>query len=316
MTTTEPRLIVPGDAPRELWHAERGEGVTASRVWAIARGGISTWRREVEQQMNGSMFRGNAATRAGAEREAALLDEAADIDWTIEANAGLWGAAGNDLHRATPDGVGANVVVEVKSHAHGWDDGAIPLEHMGQMQWQIHVLGATHALYGYEVRDEDDQPPLGGATWQIVERDDEMISWLVARADEYIAWREAGCPDYMPMPDELAEANDAWSIAKTALDAAAAAEKTANAALKKIAAAQPHAKRFGLVGMGEHGGFQITVTTKTTIDAAAWAAADPLTATAAANHLAAIKSLEADAVKRYAKTSTTTAMRFQEASNV
>src|SRR5690606_23103101 len=73
---TAARIVVPEDAPRTVWMLERGEGVTASRVWSIAKGGIRTWRRELEQMMNGSTFRGTAATRAGSAREAALLDEA------------------------------------------------------------------------------------------------------------------------------------------------------------------------------------------------------------------------------------------------
>ena len=77
ITVTGSRIVVPEDAPRTVWMLERGEGVTASRVWAIARGGIKTWQRELEQMMNGSTFRGTKATRAGSAREAALLDEAA-----------------------------------------------------------------------------------------------------------------------------------------------------------------------------------------------------------------------------------------------
>ena len=77
ITVTGSRIVVPEDAPRTVWMLERGEGVTASRAWAIARGGIKTWRRELEQMMNGSTFRVTNATRDGSAREAALLDEAA-----------------------------------------------------------------------------------------------------------------------------------------------------------------------------------------------------------------------------------------------
>ena len=38
ITVTGSRIVVPEDAPRTVWMLERGEGVTASRAWAIARG--------------------------------------------------------------------------------------------------------------------------------------------------------------------------------------------------------------------------------------------------------------------------------------
>ena len=208
---TTARVVVPEDAPRTVWMLERGEGVTASEVWEIARGGIKTWRRILEQKMNGSTFRGNKATNAGHAREVALLDEASERLHTVTPNSALWAAAGNDLHRATPDGIGIDrggrlVVIEVKSHEHGWTEVKIPLDHMAQLQWQIHVLEAAYALYGFEVRDEDDMPPIEGATWIAVERDDDMIEYLAWRADQFIAWRDAGCPDVDDLPVDVAEA--------------------------------------------------------------------------------------------------------------
>src|SRR5690606_12221998 len=97
-------------------------------------------------------------------------DEAAEQLQEITANAALWAAEDNDLHRATPDGIGRNsdgslVVAEVKSHEHGYVFAGIPLDHLAQMQWQMHVIDAVSALYGYEIRDEDDMPPADGATW-------------------------------------------------------------------------------------------------------------------------------------------------------
>ena len=330
--------IVPEGASREVWMAERGEGCTASRAWTVARGGLSTWRREVELQMNGSTFRGNKFTSAGTSREAALLDEAAERDPSIRPNSALWGAVSNQLHRATPDGIGEDVVVEVKSHAHGWDSTDIPLEHMGQLQWQIHVLGVSHGLYGYEVRDEDDQPPVEGATWVFVPRDQVMIDWLIGRADAYIAWREDGCPPVMPMSKEIAAANATWVPLRIAADAAVALEKEAAAALKKAVESDPHGKRFGAVGMDEAGGFQITVATKNTLDEKAWAKAAPLLydevvaarellkearaealAAIDENHagtIEAIKLAEEFAATQYVKTTLTPTLRYQEATDV
>ncbi|KDA05845.1 hypothetical protein DC31_13740 [Microbacterium sp. CH12i] len=316
-TISAARIVVPEDAPREVWMLERGEGPTASVVWEIARGGIKTWRRILEQMMNGSTFRGNRATRAGHAREDALLDEAAEQLHSVAPNGALWAAASNDLHRATPDGIGRNtdgtiVAVEVKSHEFGWEKETIPLEHMAQMQWQIHVLGAISALYGFEVRDEDDMPPADGATWIDVPRDDDLIDFLVMRANAFIAWRDAGCPDVDDLTEEVRAANDEWAPLKRALDDAAAAEKKANAALKKAIAKLPHAERFGAVGMGEHGGFQLTVSEKTEIDEAAWSDADP-DVYAHVEHLREqLAAIEAVGKKNFPRIKRTPSMRFQD----
>ena len=318
MTTIEPgRIVVPADAPREAWMAERGEGVTASEVWELARGGIKTWRRILTQKMNGSTFRGNRATNAGHAREAALLDEVTDRLDAVEPNSALWAAARNGLFRATPDGIGSKndyvVVVEVKSHECGWEHEGIPMDHLAQMQWQMLVLGAVGGLYGFEVRDEDDQPPLDGATWIWVERDEEMIAWLTDRADQFLAWREAGCPDVMPLSDDIEPLRAAWVSRKRALDAAAAEEKPANAALKKAIEGQPYARRFGHVGMGEDGGYQLTVTETVAIDETAWAAADPEGYTYVQQLRVELAFAETAAKRSHPKITRRTALRYQEA---
>lgn len=319
---TAARLVVPDDAPRTVWMLERGEGVTASDAWKIARAGIKARRTIVEQKMNGSTFRGNKATNAGHAREAALLDEAAERLASLAPNGALWASADNDLHRATPDAIGVDqdgaiVVVEVKSHEFGWKLDTIPVEHMAQLQWQIHVLGADYALYGFEVRDEDDMPPVEGATWIPVPRDDEMIAYLIERADDFIAWRDAGCPDVDHLPADVTDAVAEWAPLKRDLDAATAAEKAANAKVKAAVAKLPGALRFGAVGMTEHGGFQTTVSETVSIDETAWKAAAP----AVHAHVEALRVelavLEASALKHFSRvTRKAPALRFQEAENV
>ncbi|RKE60437.1 hypothetical protein [Microbacterium sp. AG238] len=312
------RIVVPADADRELWLAERGEGVTASNAWRIARAGLKARRTIAEEKMNGARFRGNAATRAGSAREAALLDEAADLLQSVVANTALWAARDNDLHRATPDGFGWDgdgrlAVIEVKSHEHGWEHDGIPIEHYAQMQFQIRVMGADFGLYGFEIRDEDDQPPADGATWKVVARDEEMIAWLTERADAFIAWRDAGCPDVDDLPDDVAAALEAWVPLKLALTKAAEAEKAANAALKKAIAKLPHATRFGAVGMGETGGFQLSVSETVAIDEAAWAATDPAGHARVEQLRMHLALAEAAAKRKHPKTSRRTTLNFQEA---
>ncbi len=313
-------IIVPGDAPREVWEAERGEGVTASEALEVARAGLKGRRAVAERKMNGSKFHGNAYTRAGQAREAALLDEALDHLPGVEPNSALWSAAENPLHRATPDGIGTDedgnlVVVEVKSHAFGWEHDTIPADHRAQLQWQMHVVGADYALYAFEVRDEDDQPPAAGATWIRVERDEEMIEWLVDRADAFISWRNDGCPEVDDLPDGLATALDEWAPIKRELEALSKREKAAAAALKKAAADMPHVERFGTVGMGEAGGFQISVAEIVSIDEEAWKNDAPAEHAAIQKARADIAIAEAAAKRRYPKITRRPSLRFQEVSD-
>lgn len=314
-------IIVPGDAPRELWSAERGEGVTASEALAVARGGLKARQAIAERKMNGSTFHGNAATRAGSAREAALLDEATEIIPGIEPNSALWGAHDNDLHRATPDGIGTDedgnlLVVEVKSHEWGWEHDTIPADHRAQLQWQMHVVGADYALYGFEVRDEDDQPPIEGAQWIRVDRDEEMIEWLVDRADAFISWRNDGCPAVDDLPDDVASALDEWAPLKRELDALAKREKAAAAALRKATADLPHVERFGTVGMGEAGGFQLSVAEIVSIDEERWKDDDPNGHAAIQQARATLAMAEAKAKRLYPKITRRPSLRFQEATSV
>lgn len=319
---TAARVVVPDDAPRTVWMLERGEGVTASDAWRIARAGIKARRTIAEQKMNGSTFRGNKATDAGHAREAALLDEAAERLASLTPNGALWASVDNDLLRATPDAIGidqdgALVVVEVKSHEFGWESDAIPIEHIAQMQFQIHVLGAEYALYGFEVRDEDDMPPVDGATWIPVPRDEEMITYLVERAEAFIAWRDAGCPDIDDLPEDVTEAMAEWAPLKRDLDAASAAEKVANAKVKAAVAKLPGALRFGAVGTTEHGGFQTAVSETVSIDEAAWKAAAPEVHAHVEALRVELAVLEASALKHFpCATRKAPSLRFQEVEHV
>lgn len=320
-TTTAARLIVPEDAPRTVWMLERGEGVTASEVWAIARGGIRTWRRILEKKMNGETFGGTKSTKAGSAREVALIAEAIDeLDW-VTANGGLWAAAENDRHRATPDGIGLLAsglcTVEVKSHENGYKGDAFPMDHKAQAVWQRYVLGAEFGLYGSEIRDEDDMPPVDGADWQFIDDpDDELLAFLIYRADKFLAWRDAGCPDFDDLPEEVAAAQAAWAPLKRQLDIAVAAEKAANDAVKKAVAKLPHAARFGAVGMTEDGGFQSLVSESTSIDEAAWKAAAPEVHGHVEMLRVELALLEASAKQHYPKITRRTSLRFQEVEDV
>ncbi|PRB14492.1 hypothetical protein [Microbacterium sp. MYb62] len=322
---TTSRLVVPEDAPRAVWMLERGQGPTASEIWAIARGGIKTWRRILEQKMNGSTFGGTKATRAGSAREAALIEEADDFLDEVTPNSALWASLQNERIRATPDATGRLrgklCVVEVKSHEHGYKGDPFPMDHRAQLVLQRFVLGAELALYGAEVRDEDDMPPMGGAEWQFLPDDEEhreLLAFLLYRAEQFLAWWDAGCPDVDDLHPDVQKALDEWAPAKRALDEAAAAEKTASAALREaIAGNYPHAARFGAIAMGEAGGFQLIPSSTVSIDEARWKTEAPETHAEAQRLRTELAVLEATAKKHYPKTTPKApSLRFQEVENV
>lgn len=320
-TRPQPRLVVPEGAPVEVWLAGRAEGATASEAYEIARGSMKAWRRLAEAKMNGSKFRGTAATRAGHAREAALLAEAAEHLALAEPNGALWASVDNDRHRSTPDGRGIDcdgrrIVIEVKRHEHGYKGAAVPADHFGQMQWQIHVDGADAALYGSEIADEDGMPPVEGATWTVVERDQEYIDWLIYRVDMFLAWFDAGCPAVDDLTPAVAAALAAWAPVKTTLISVTAREKAANAALRAELDKLPHAQRFGAVGMGETGGYQLTVTENASTDEAAWHEADPDGYARVQALRVELAGLEAAARLAYPLYTRKSTMSFQGAENV
>lgn len=251
------QIIVDADAPREEWITARSEGVTASEAHAIATGGRKAWAKILDDKLNGSTFRGNKHTRRGNEREAILIDFAATIDPSIEPNSALWADAHDTRFRATPDGIGDDVVAEVKSHAHGHDLGMIPPEHRSQMQWQMCVTGASRALYVREVMDKDGQGPLTDPDWQWVERDEEHIAWLHDRALEFLAWWDADCPETDDLDAATESALARWIDAKRDLDPIAKIEKTAKTELTKLLKRRDHSK-FGVQVQGASGGAMLT----------------------------------------------------------
>lgn len=225
-------VIVEDGASEEEWQDGRSEGVTASRAHDVANGSRKTWRRILDEQLNGSTFTGNKDTRRGNEREPELIAAAAQLDGVVilaPSNA-LFGRHENPLHRATPDGLGiherlGHFGAEVKSHGPNWARDDIPAEHMDQMQWGMHVLDVDWWLYVWEVEGVD------GIRHEWVPRNDKRITQLAAQADAFIAWREAGAPEIDDIPDDV---DDALADYAEGLDLAARGEKLKKAARKVI----------------------------------------------------------------------------------
>lgn len=200
-------VIVESGAPEEEWMDARAEGVTASEIHAIASGSRKTWRRILDDKLNGSTFTGNRHTRRGHERESIIIAEARILHGVaaLASSSALFASHENPLHRATPDGLGIHAqlgefVAEVKSHTADWDRDDVPPDHADQVQWSMHVTGFSWALYAWEVAGVD------GIEHRWVSRDEKRIGQLVHQADAFLEWRAAGAPEIDDIPDDVDDA--------------------------------------------------------------------------------------------------------------
>lgn len=222
------RVIVEDGAPEAEWMDARAEGVTASEIRAIAHGSRKRWRSILDEKLNGSTFKGNADTKRGHDNEGDLIRQAAMLEGVVvlARSGALFGNEDNDLHRATPDGLGIHEMfghfgAEAKHHGAGWDRDDIPAEHIDQMQWGMHVLDVQWWLYVWAVEGTE------GIHHEWVPRNDKRIAQLAAQADAFIAWREAGAPEIDDIPDDV---DDALAEYARGLELAAEGERIKKAA--------------------------------------------------------------------------------------
>ncbi|MDN3309590.1 YqaJ viral recombinase family protein [Microbacterium oryzae] len=276
-TITTATVVASSQDDEDRWHEVRGTGVTASRIHAIANGSKRTWRRLLDDDLNGSTFKGNRHTRRGHEREPFLIAYVEDVlGEEIRAAGELFAAAANPRHMATPDGVGSSYGVEAKSHIFGSDLGKIPAEHYDQMQWGMHVLGFTKWVYVREVMGEDGEPTLNDPLMRWVDRDEKRIAVLVEAADAYLAWRDAGAPDEDDdLPDDFEDVVTPWLAAVARRDAAVAAAKALEGRVRALISRRDDAEERGWKPTSTVGGFTYSVTTKQVLDEDAWKTAEP-----------------------------------------
>lgn len=300
--TALPLLVIVEDgAPEEDWHEARSYGVTASRTHSIANGSRKTWRRILDEQLNGSTFRGNRHTRRGHDREDDLIRQCAELPGVVALapSHALFGAHANPLHRATPDGLGIHDTygdfgTEVKHHSDTWDSDEIPADHYDQMQFGMHVTGFDWWLYAWGIEGVD------GIFHRWVRRDDRRIAVLAARADAYIAWRAAGAPEIDGLSDDIDEA-----LAEDARGLAMEREaKRIRAAAKAVLEAElvaPFLLNGGgtLQVAGSRAGYTVTTTHELQLDDEVWADADPLTYEEYLTAKAVAAKLRADALEAH-----------------
>ncbi|MFJ2206033.1 YqaJ viral recombinase family nuclease [Streptomyces microflavus] len=180
------RLLLPANATEEQWHAARRGGIGGSNVAAILGLGNTKYQSPLhvyEEKHGRSTFDGNEAAEIGSEIEpflAHMFTKRSGIA-TAEAPGTLvhlerdWMRVNVD--RLTFERPGpASGVLELKSRseyqAAEWEDGAVPDAPAVQCHWGMAVGGWDHGFVAALV---------GGNKfrWVRLERDEEMIEWLV-----------------------------------------------------------------------------------------------------------------------------------------
>jgi hypothetical protein len=173
----------------QKWLAVRATGVTATAVSkAVTPAGF---QEVIAQIRNPRPLPDNAYMRFGREQEAALMEklgtqfELEPNDWLIAKDAGE-----NRWQMATPDGLSPTheLIAEVKTTGIDWGEWrAVPGHYQRQVQWQLHVTGASECVFGWMLRVAEGStmvPGWTGPKFIVVKRDEALIERLVEVATQ------------------------------------------------------------------------------------------------------------------------------------
>ena len=182
--TYRDRMLSDGTDKGE-WMRVRATGITATDVARLSS--PSAIPQAAREKLFGSSFTGNAFTRHGQEREPVIAAWVRE-NFGITSNQGLFHAADDRRHLATPDGIGelpeGLVLAEIKTSGKPLDE--IPANYMRQIYWQQYVLGAERTLFVWE-QHKDFVPLHSEPRIQWIERDDAAIDDVLKRAAALIA---------------------------------------------------------------------------------------------------------------------------------
>lgn len=179
------RFIADKSADKQAWLDARRHGVTATQVAnASTPAGFEKAAADFLVEWSEP---DNPYMRFGRDWEAFIAEHVEDL-YGVSPNEWLI-AADNPRHLATPDGLSGDhtIIGEYKTTGKDWGTiEKLPIRYRRQVQWQLHVTGAERCVVAWLLREEVDgqmvpgwfKPKVGS-----VERDEDMISDLVATAD-------------------------------------------------------------------------------------------------------------------------------------
>lgn len=202
------------DEHRDLWLAERRQGITATEVRDLMLRKLGMHAYTNEQELIGRKL-GRIAevadlshvpvVRWGKVREPIIAGALRGVG--IEPESRVFHGVQNSRHLASPDGVGVDfddelIVSEIKTAGYDLPPGSEALAAKGyvhQIQWVMHVTGAVRCRFVVEERIEVAGGFVAGPLHEYwIERDDDAIAELVEIADAFLAeldrQREEGAP--------------------------------------------------------------------------------------------------------------------------
>lgn len=165
---------------KEAWLEARLNGVTATEAGKIAANGSSR-NKLLEAKLNGVIddVTTNPYMIHGSEREASISDYIT-LQYNSQHNTYLY--HGDSVHYlATPDGIGEDFVVEIKTSIKPLN--TLLAQYNNQMQWQMFVMNVEKVLFVVE-QHENFVPLHISEEW--VYRDDNKILLLKEHADIFI----------------------------------------------------------------------------------------------------------------------------------
>ena len=201
------------DQDRELWLAERMQGITATEVRDL----VTRKKRlqdliDIKLGRKTDMFTGNEYTDWGKRREPIIAEGLRGFG--VEPESRVFHGITNSRHLASPDGVGVDfdgmlVLSEIKTTGKDIRPGTDAYQATGyelQMQWAMWVTGAAQCRYVTEqrIRVAGGFEP-GALSSHLVERDDAVIAELVAVADAFLLELDRQREDGAPAIDEAVD---------------------------------------------------------------------------------------------------------------
>lgn len=201
------------DTDRELWLAERAQGITATEIRDLVTG------KKRQQDLidlklgrKTDTFTGNEYTEWGKNREPVIAEGVRGFG--IEPESRVFHGEMDSRHLASPDGVGVDfdgalVLSEIKTAGRDIRPGTDAYDATGyaiQMQWCMWVTGAARCRYVTEqrIRVAGGFAP-GALSSDWVERDDALIAELVTVADVFLAELDRQREDGAPVIDEVVD---------------------------------------------------------------------------------------------------------------
>lgn len=188
LVVNEQGIPVSSETDKTVWLQYRNKGVTATDINKIISPTLklSSQRKKLlenkrqaithidsENTINSYMAHGNT-------REPIIVDWASD-KFGITGNGFLFHNQNNLQHLATPDGLGDDFVVEIKTSIKTLSE--VKQGYMNQIQWQLHVMNVPKCLFLVE-QHENFSPLEVQHEW--IYRDEERIKLMEKHVNLFI----------------------------------------------------------------------------------------------------------------------------------